>query len=138
MFCEATVLHTISIVSLSFIGMSLWGAGRNVLDDVVGVEGDIKVGYPTLAIKRGTVASSKLGALYCLFAVILLPFPYVVGVVSVAYLIPLVLMGCIASYLALSIFKKPDAETVKRLHKKFALSSVLLPTAIVAGTFLLR
>jgi geranylgeranylglycerol-phosphate geranylgeranyltransferase len=137
-FCEATVLHTISIVALSFIGISLWGAGRNVLDDVIGAEGDMKVGYRTLAIKRGPVASSKLGALFCLLAVILLSFPYVVGMVSVAYLIPLVLMGCITSYLALSVFKKPDAETVKRLHKKFELTSVLIPIAIVTGTFFLR
>ena len=137
MFCEATVLQTISILSLSFIGVSLWGIGRNVLKDVVGIEGDAKVGYPTLAIKRGPQTSAKVGALLCLFAVISLPFPYVAGVVSVAYLIPIALFGCIIAYQALSIFKKPDAQTVKRLYKKISFSTILLPIALVAGTFLL-
>ena len=118
--------------------MFLWGIGRNVLKDVVGVEGDTKVGYPTLAIKRGPDTSAKFGALFCLFAVISLPFPYIVGVVSIAYLIPIVVLGCIVSYLALSVFKKPDAETVEGFYKKLTMSTILLPIALAAGTFLLR
>jgi 4-hydroxybenzoate polyprenyltransferase len=60
-----------------------------------------------------------------------------VGVVGVAYLIPIALAGCIIAYQALSIFKKPDAETLKRLYKKISFSTILFPIALVAGTFLL-
>ena len=109
-----------------------------MLDDIIDVESDMKAGYPTLAITRGPITSSKCGALFCPLAVILLPLPYIVGVVTVTYLLPIVLVGCVAFYLTLSVFKKPDVETVRRLHKKLAVSTVVLPIALAAGVFLLR
>jgi 4-hydroxybenzoate polyprenyltransferase len=138
LFSEAAVSEIISIVALSFIGFSLWGIGRNVLKDVTGLEGDLKIGYSTLPAKLGINTAAKIGALLCFFAPIALTMPYVVGLVSSAYLIPLALWGGIQSYASLSIFKKPDVENVKRLHKIVGAGTLLLPIALLSGTFLLR
>jgi geranylgeranylglycerol-phosphate geranylgeranyltransferase len=138
LFSEATVLRTVSVISLCSIGFSLLIAGRNVFKDVAGVEGDIKIGVSSFAIKRGKRAAAKVGVLLCFFAIITSPLPYFVGVVSVAYLVPIALMSCMIFYVALSIFKKPSAENVKRQLKMFSASEILIPIALVAGIFLLR
>jgi geranylgeranylglycerol-phosphate geranylgeranyltransferase len=138
LFSEATVLRTVSIISLCSIGFSLLITGRNVFKDVAGVEGDKTIGVSSLAIKRGERTAAKVGVLLCFFAIITSPLPYFVGVVSVAYLVPIALMSCIIFYVALSIFKKPSAENVKRQLKMFSASEILIPVALVAGIFLLR
>jgi len=138
LFSEATALRTVSIISLCSIGFSLLITGRNVFKDVAGVEGDIKIGVSSLAIKQGKQTAAKVGVLLCLFAIITSPLPYFVGVVSVAYLVPIALMSCMIFYVALSIFKKPSAENVKRQLRTFSASEILIPIALVAGIFLLR
>jgi len=138
LFSEATVLRTVSIISLCSIGFSLLITGRNVFKDVAGVEGDIKIGVSSLAIKQGNRTAAKVGVLLCFFAIITSPLPYFVGVVSVAYLVPIALMSCMVFYVALSIFKKPSAENVKKQLKMFSASEILIPIALVAGIFLLR
>ncbi|HXY88561.1 MAG TPA: UbiA family prenyltransferase [Candidatus Acidoferrales bacterium] len=138
LFSEATVLNTVSILSLCSIGFSLLIAGRNVFKDVAGVEGDMKIGVSSLAIKQGKHTAAKVGVLLCFFAIITSPLPYFVGVVSVAYLVPITLMSCIIFYVALSIFKKPSVENVKRQLKMFSASEILIPIALVAGIFFLR
>ena len=138
LFSEATVLRTVSVISLCSIGFSLLITGRNVFKDVAGVEGDKTIGVSSLAIKRGERTAAKVGVLLCFFAIITSPLPYFVGVVSVAYLVPIALMSCIIFYVALSIFKKPSAENVKRQLKMFSASEILIPVALVAGIFLLR
>ena len=138
LFSEATVLRTVSIISLCSIGFSLLITGRNVFKDVAGVEGDIKIGVSSLAIKQGKRTAAKVGVLLCFFAIITSPLPYFVGVVSVAYLVPIALMSCMVFYVALSIFKKPSAENVKKQLKMFSASEILIPIALVGGIFLLR
>jgi geranylgeranylglycerol-phosphate geranylgeranyltransferase len=137
-FAEAALFQRVSVVSLSFMGFILVGIGINVLKDVAGVEGDKTIGVSSLAIKRGERTAAKVGVLLCFFAIITSPLPYFVGVVSVAYLVPIALMSCIIFYVALSIFKKPSAENVKRQLKMFSASEILIPVALVAGIFLLR
>lgn len=85
----------------------------NVLKDVTGLEGDMKIGLSTLAAKRGTRTAIRVGALFYLFAAITLPLPYVVGVVSIAYLIPIALLGLIMFNSAVFLFRKPDVQMWK-------------------------
>jgi geranylgeranylglycerol-phosphate geranylgeranyltransferase len=138
LFSEATAIRTVSIISLCSIGFSFLIISRNVFKDIAGVEGDIKLGVSSLAIKQGKHAAAKVGALLCFFAIITSPLPYFMGVVSVAYLVPIVLMSCIIFYVALSIFKKPSVENVKKQLKMFSVSEILIPIALIAGIFILR
>jgi len=138
-FAEAALFQRVSVVSLSFMGFILVGIGINVLKDVAGVEGDKTIGVSSLAIKRGKCTAVRVGALFLVATAISLLVPYVEGVVTVAYLVPMALMGGIILHVALSLFKKTEAQDVKKLLKRFRTSLlVLFPVALIVGTFLLR
>jgi len=138
-FAEAALFQRVSVVSLSFMGFILVGIGINVLKDVAGVDGDKTIGVSSLAIKRGKCTAVRVGALFLVATAISLIVPYVEGVVTIAYLIPMALMGVIILHVASSLFKKTDSQDVKKLLKRFRTSLlVLFPLALLAGTFLLR
>ena len=135
LFSEAAALQRISVVSLSFVALTLWAIGRNVCKDIINVEGDVRAGYPTLVAVRGTHFAATVGALFCLFSIITSPFPYVMNVVSAAYLVPMVLWECALFYLILCIFKNPDILHVEKLLRVTSLALLIYPIALVSGTF---
>jgi len=137
-FAEAALFQRVSVISLSFTGIVFAGIGFNIIKDALGVNGDAKVGYLTLAIKRGPRTAVKVGAVLCFIAPITFVFPYVVGVVSAAYLIPIVLMGCIELLFVLSLFRNPNAQNVKKGVRAGVIPVLLFPIALILGTFLLR
>ncbi|MGZ4864886.1 MAG: UbiA family prenyltransferase [Halobacteriota archaeon] len=113
LFSGAVVFQTINAASLSFVGLIAGGAiGLNVLKDILTLKGDLKVGYPTVAAKRGIRAASILGAFFLLISVITSPLPFFVGVVSVAYLFPIAVWGGGAVVLSLALLKASDNEKV--------------------------
>jgi geranylgeranylglycerol-phosphate geranylgeranyltransferase len=115
LFAGAVVFKTINISSVSFVGMIAAGAvGLNVLKDILTVDGDLKAGYPTLAIKRGIRMAAIVGALFLLLSVATSPFPFLVGAAGVAYLIAIALWGSIGLFTALSLFRAPDAANVRK------------------------
>jgi len=138
LFGEAAIFQTISVASLSFAGLSLVIVGGNILKDVVSVEGDVKAGYVSLAATWGISTTTRVGAFVCFIAIVALTIPYFVGVVSVAYLIPIVLAGLIVSYSGISLFLQPDVQNVERRLRQFNMSIIMYPIALVLGTFLLR
>ena len=136
-FSEAVVHQTVSVLSLSFVLFIVFiDVGVNVLKDVVGLEGDVRRGYSTLPAKRGIPFSIKVSALLYLFPAMASPLPYIVGAVSAAYFIPMVLLDCIMCYSSLSLFRKTDVRTVKKQWKILTTSFFLVPTALLFGTFL--
>ena len=137
-FAEAALFQRVSVISLSFTGIVFAGIGFNIIKDALGVNGDAKVGYLTLAIKRGPRTAVKVGAVLCFIAPITFVFPYVVGVVSAAYLIPIVFMGCIELLFLLSLFRNPNAQNVKKGVRAGVIPVLLFPIALILGTFLLR
>lgn len=81
----------------------------------------------------------KVGALLFLFYAIALAIPYVVGVVTSAYLIPAALLACIIFYGTLSLFIRPDVRNMEEKMKTYTIALlVLYPITLIAGTFLLR
>jgi geranylgeranylglycerol-phosphate geranylgeranyltransferase len=138
-FAEVVLFQRVSIVSLSFVGFASGVAGANVLQDVLSVEGDMKMGLQTLATKQGSRTAIKVGALLFLFYAIALAIPYVVGVVTAAYLIPAALLACIIFYGTLSLFIRPDVRNMEEKMRTYTIALlVLYPIALIVGTFLLR
>jgi geranylgeranylglycerol-phosphate geranylgeranyltransferase len=120
LFAGAVVFKTINIASLSFAAMIAAAAvGLNVLKDVLTVDGDLKAGYPTLAIKGGISTAAIVGALFLLLSVVTSPLPYLVGAVGVAYLIAVAVWGGIGLFTALSLFKAPDPANVRMRLRTF-------------------
>jgi len=133
---EVALLQGVSLASLSLTFMSMGSIGGNVLRDILSLEGDLKTGYPTLPSKHGVNPSAKIGALFFFLTIVASPVPYLVGAVSSAYLIPIAIWDCLLFYSALSLFKKPDVQNVKRQERLVTMSMILLPLSLVVGAFL--
>jgi geranylgeranylglycerol-phosphate geranylgeranyltransferase len=113
LFSGAAVFQTINAASLSFVGLIAGGAiGLNVLKDILTLEGDLKMGYPTIAAKRGIRVAAIVGALFLILSTITSPLPFFVGVVSVAYLFPITVWGSVAVVVSLTLLKTSNTESV--------------------------
>jgi geranylgeranylglycerol-phosphate geranylgeranyltransferase len=135
LFSEAVVFQTISLMSLSFVFFPTSMIAGNVLKDVVGVEGDVKAGYPTLAATRGINTAVKVGAFFFLLFIIASPFPYIVGAVGFAYLVPIALLDSILLYSALSLIKKSNVQNVNKQLRIVPTFMILFLVALMAGAF---
>jgi len=114
-FAGAVVFQTINAASLSFVGLIAGGAiGLNVLKDVLTLEGDLKIGYPTLAATHGVRIAAIVGAFFLLLSAITSPVPYFVGAVGVVYLLAISVWGAIVVVTALPLLIAPDAKNVQR------------------------
>jgi geranylgeranylglycerol-phosphate geranylgeranyltransferase len=133
---EVALLQRISLASLSLTFMSMGSIGGNVLRDILSLEGDLKTGYPTLPSKHGVNPSAKIGALFFFLTIVASPVPYLVEAVSSTYLIPIAIWDCLLFYSALSLFKKPDVQNVKRQERLVTMSMILLPLSLVVGAFI--
>lgn len=121
LFSGAVVFHTINVTSLSFVGLIAGAAiGLNVLKDVLTLAGDRKVGYPTLAVKRGIRVAAIVGVLFLLLSAITSPLPFFVGAVSVAYLFPIAVWGCFVFVTALTLLRAPNIENLTARLRIFA------------------
>ena len=89
LFSGAVVFQTINAASLSFVGLIAGGTiGLNVLKDVLTLEGDLSIGYPTLAATRGVRIAAVVDALFLVLSAITSPVPFLVGVVGVVFCLP--------------------------------------------------
>lgn len=120
LFSGAVVFQTINVASLSFVGLIAGGAiGLNVLKDILTLEGDLKVGYPTLAVKRGIRVAAIVGAFFLLISVVTSPLPFFVEVVGAAYLFAIAIWGGVAIVLSLTLLKASNTESVVERLKIF-------------------
>jgi len=66
LYGEASIFGTLTLISWSLYPIAFGTIGGNVLRDVLSVEGDSKVGYPTLPQKIGNYNAPKVGAVFFL------------------------------------------------------------------------
>jgi 4-hydroxybenzoate polyprenyltransferase len=120
LFAGAVVFQTISVSSLSFVGLIAGGAiGLNVLKDILTLEGDVSTGYRTLAATRGVRLAAIVGALFLLLSAITSPAPFIVGVVGVAYLFPIAVWVGVVAVTALPLLRAPNSENVRGQLRTF-------------------
>ena len=101
LFGEATISvpPTISLISLSLYPIAFGTIGGNVLRDVLSLEGDSKVGYPTLPQKIGITGSAKAAAVFFTLTGVLAPLPIFIGNFDIYYLPFILLVECSTSLL---------------------------------------
>jgi geranylgeranylglycerol-phosphate geranylgeranyltransferase len=115
LFAGAVVFKTIGIASLSFVGTIAAAAiGLNVLKDGLTVDGDLRVGYSTVAIKHGMRVAVIVGAVFLLLSVFTSPLPFVAGVEGYAYLVPIALWAAIGCHAAFSLLRTPNRSNVRK------------------------
>ena len=129
---QATVTGTITLASLSLYPIAFGTIGGNVLRDIFSVEGDAKIGYPTLPQKIGNISAAKVGGVFFFLTGILAPLPTLIGAFSLYYLPLILIWSVLLIYSALRLFT--SASTVASIHKYeriVTMSMMLLPLALI-------
>jgi geranylgeranylglycerol-phosphate geranylgeranyltransferase len=130
---EAAIYGIISVTSFSLSFMSMGNVGGNILRDVLSLEGDKKAGYSTLAIERGVIYATKVGAIFFLLNAIGSPIPYLVNAVGYGYLIPIAIWNVILVFSGISLLRSQNIEVLKKHERMVTRTMILIPIALIAG-----
>ena len=139
LYGEAVTLgpNAFSITSLSLASLSLYPIacgtiGGNVLRDILSLEGDSKVGYPTLPQKIGNVKSAEVAAAFFIACGLLAPLPYFIGKFSVYYLPLILLWSVILIYSSIRLVTSASTPlNVRKYERLITMSMILLPLALI-------
>jgi geranylgeranylglycerol-phosphate geranylgeranyltransferase len=132
LFGEATISNTISLTSFSLYPIAFGTIGGNVLRDILSLEGDSKVGYPTLPQKIGNPKSARVAAVFFVACGLLAPLPFVVGKFT-AYYLPLILLwSVLLLYSSVRLIISPSTvANVRKYERLITMSMILLPLALI-------
>jgi geranylgeranylglycerol-phosphate geranylgeranyltransferase len=137
MYGQATVQNAITLVSLSLYPIAFGTIGGNVLRDILSLDGDSKVGYPTLPQKIGSIGAAKVGAIFFMLTGLLAPLPYIVekflGTGLTIYYLPLILLwSVLLIYSALRLaISASTIQNVRKYERMVTMSMILLPLALI-------
>jgi geranylgeranylglycerol-phosphate geranylgeranyltransferase len=134
LYGEATISmpSTISVISLSLYPIAFGTIGGNVLRDILSLDGDSKVGYPTLPQKIGNVNSAKVAAFFFLLTGVLAPLPFFVGKFSVYYLPLISLWSILLIYSSVCLATSASNPlNVRKYERIVTMSMILLPLALI-------
>jgi geranylgeranylglycerol-phosphate geranylgeranyltransferase len=112
---EATIFQNISLISISLYPICFGTISGNILRDVLSLEGDTKVGYPTLPQKIGIKNSVRIAALFFLVTALFAPIPYFLVPFGLYYLIPISIWSFLLAYASVRLLTVPSTvENVKK------------------------
>jgi geranylgeranylglycerol-phosphate geranylgeranyltransferase len=136
-FGQATVQNTINLVSLSLYPIAFGTIGGNVLRDIFSIEGDSKVGYPTLPQKIGTVSAAKIGGIFFLITGLLAPLPYFLGNFTIYYLPLILIWSALLIYSSARLFTSSSTvQNIRKYERLVTMSMMLLPLALIVEAIL--
>jgi geranylgeranylglycerol-phosphate geranylgeranyltransferase len=139
MYGQATITNPaiVNLVSLSLYPIAFGTIGGNVLRDIFSVEGDSKVGYPTLPQKIGSISAAKVGALFFLLTGLLAPLPYFIGTFTIYYLPLIMLWSVLLIYASIRIVTSSSTvQNVRKYERIVTMSMILLPLALIVEAVL--
>ena len=134
LYGEATVSvpPTLSLISLSLYPIAFGTIGGNVLRDVLSLEGDSKVGYPTLPKKIGISGSVKAAAVFFTLTGVLAPLPIFIGNFNIYYLPLILLWSALLIFSSVSLVtSSPTITNVRKYERIVTMSMILLPLALI-------
>ncbi|MCW4024404.1 MAG: UbiA family prenyltransferase [Candidatus Bathyarchaeota archaeon] len=135
LYGQATVSNTISIISFTLYPIAFGTIGGNVLRDVLSVEGDTKVGYPTLPQKIGNIKSIKVAAIFFLLTGLLAPLPsipFFADHFTIYYLPCILLWSVLLIYASVRLITSASTlQSVRKYERIVTMSMILLPIALI-------
>jgi geranylgeranylglycerol-phosphate geranylgeranyltransferase len=134
LYGEATVSAppTLSLISLSLYPIAFGTIGGNVLRDVLSLEGDSKVGYPTLPKKIGISGSVKAAAVFFTLTGVLAPLPIFIGNFNFYYLPLILLWSSLLIFSSISLVTSSQTvANVRKYERIVTMSMILLPLALI-------
>ncbi len=137
LYGEATISNppTISLISFSLYPIAFGTIGGNVLRDILSLEGDSKVGYPTLPKTIGSPQSAKVAAAFFIACGLLAGLPFILSSVThfTIYYLPLILMwSIILIYSSIRLLTSASTiANVRKYERLITMSMILLPLALI-------
>ncbi len=132
MYGEATISGTVSLISLSLYPIAFGTIGGNVLRDILSLDGDAKIGYPTLPQKIGITNSAKTAAVFFTLTGLLAPLPYFLGNFGVYYLPLILFWSVILIYSSIRLVTSASTvSNVRKYERIVTMSMILLPLALI-------
>ena len=129
---EATSTQTISLISLSLYPICFGTIGGNILRDILSLEGDSKIGYPTLPQKIGNKGSVRVAALFFMLTAILAPLPFFLRFFGIYYLSLITIWGVLLFYASVRLItSQSTVENVKRYERLITISMMLLILSLI-------
>ena len=131
----AAVFQTVPIslyISLTLYPICFGTIGGNVLRDILSLEGDSKIGYPTLPQKRGNKNSIKIAAFFFITTAVLAPLPFVFQFFGIYYLLLIMLWSVLLCYSSICLLTSaPTVENVKKYERLITMSMTLLLLSLI-------
>jgi geranylgeranylglycerol-phosphate geranylgeranyltransferase len=129
---EATVFQTVSLVSLSLYPICFGTIGGNVLRDILSLEGDSRIGYPTLPQKIGNRNSIRVAALFFAVTATLAPLPFFFHFFGVYYLSLILVWSVLLFYSSIRLVTSDSTVTnVKKYERLITMSMILLLLSLI-------
>ena len=128
---ETTIFQTISIISLSLYPICFGTIGGNILRDVLSLEGDSKVGYPTLPKEIGIKNSVNISSFFFIITAIFAPLPYFLVPFSGLYLVLISFWSILLIYASVRLLTSSVVETVRKYERMITISMILLILSLV-------
>ena len=132
LYGEATVSQTLSLVSLSLYPICFGTIGGNILRDVLSLEGDSQIGYPTLPKTIGNKGSIQVASFFFIATAILAPLPFFFKFFSMHYLSLITLWGILLVYSSIRLLTSPSTvENVRKYERVITMSMMLLILSLI-------
>ena len=129
---EATANQTVSLVSLSLYPICFGTIGGNVLRDILSLEGDSKIGYPTLPQKIGNKNSIRVAAFFFIVTASLAPLPFVFEFFGIYYLSLILLWSVLLFYSSIRLVTSASTvENVRKYERLITMSMTLLLLSLI-------
>lgn len=129
---EAALPQTMKLVSLTLYPICFGTVGGNILRDILSIEGDAKVGYPTLPQKIGNKNSVKVAAFFFVLTAALAPLPTIFRFFGIQYLLPILLWSILLFYSSARLITTvPTVENVRKYERLITMSMILLPLSLI-------
>jgi len=131
----AAVFQTVPFslsVSLTLYPICFGTIGGNVLRDILSLEGDSKIGYPTLPQKRGNRNSIRIASFFFITTALLAPLPFVFQFFGIYYLFLILLWSILLFYSSIRLLTSaPIVENVKKYERLITMSMTLLLLSLI-------
>jgi len=132
LYGEATISNTVSLISISLYPIAFGTIGGNVLRDILSLEGDSKVGYPTLPQKIGNPKSAKVAAVFFVACGLLAPLPFFIGKFSAFYLPLILVWSVLLIYSSIRLVTSiSTVANIRKYERVITMSMILLPLALI-------
>ena len=124
------LFHTLIFFAMVFLA----NTGREITKGIVDVVGDRSKGVMTLAVKYGEFFAAKTAALFYMAAVMLSPLPWLLGYLSMHYLLLVAIADAGFLYSSVILLKNPLKEVALKVKKEVLLWMFIGLVAFLVGS----